>query len=84
MNAGEDGASHGVIASFTAHDGANVHVRASLRRKQGTSAMIGLAHDPPECSPPSRDASIEGVLLAAEETLEAIGIECNFTDRRRR
>jgi hypothetical protein len=46
--------------------------------------MIGLAHNPPECSPPSRDASIEGVVLAAEETLEAIGIECNFIDRRRR
>jgi hypothetical protein len=24
------------------------------------------------------------VVLAAEETLEAIGIECNFIDRRRR
>ena len=45
---------------------------------------LGLAHNPPECSPPSRDASIEGVVLAAEETLEAIGIECNFIDRRRR
>ena len=46
--------------------------------------MIGLAHNQPECSPPSRDASIEGVVLAAEETVEAIGIECNFIDRRRR
>jgi len=62
MNAGEDEACYAVIAAFTAHDGAIVHVRASFEENSGTSPMIGLAHNPPECSPPSRDASIEGVV----------------------
>lgn len=44
--------------------------------------MIGLAHNPPESSPPSRDARFEAGVLAAEETEEVIGIECNSVDRR--